>query len=149
VEDKTLELRFEDRDLDGEVSFEGAEFLDVLVVLNEGCHVTFVKVCQVSRDQEVEVDSSFFCWTVKVWEFGLVNLIFWSSFHSVVNACFLNVPSQINSSVVDARVLEVDNFDFNNLFLTVGICSKSMHEVILLGVIVAEHDGFLFNRVFI
>ena len=145
VENEALELRFEDRELVGEVSFKGAEFLDVLVVLNKGWHVSFVKVCQVRRDQEVKIDSSFFCWTVKVWEFGFVNIVFWSSFHSVVDASFLNIPSQIDTSVVDARVFEVNDFDLADLFHTVSICSKSMHKIIFLGVVVAEHDGFLFN----
>ena len=149
VEDEALELRFEDWELVGEVSFEGAEFLDVLVVLDESWHVAFVEVCQVSRDQEVEIDCSFFWWTVKVWKFGLVNIVFWSSFHSIVDASLLDVPSQIDTSVVDTRVLEVDNFDLADLFHTVGICSKSMHKVILLGVVVAEHNCFLFNRVLI
>lgn len=50
VEDEALELRLQDRHLMSKVSFQGTEFLDVLVVLDQGWHVAFVEVCQVRRD---------------------------------------------------------------------------------------------------
>jgi len=93
VKDEALQRRLQDRDLVGEVSFEGAEFLDVLVVLDEAWHMALVKVRQVRCDQEFDVDSSFSRWTIKVWELSLVNLVFWSGFHCVIDAGFLDVPS--------------------------------------------------------
>jgi hypothetical protein len=93
VKDEALQRRLQDRNLVGEVSFERTEFLDVLVVLDEAWHVILVKVRQVRRDQEFDVDGSFFCWTIKVWELSLINLVFWSGLHSVIDAGLLDVPS--------------------------------------------------------